>query len=298
MRGRSPAADAPAQDHVRDTIIGTLAVPGASLFHKVRGAGPVLLILQGGADDADGSHVLAEELAERYTVVTHDRRGLSRSVRDDLQAPMSVRTHSDDASHLLTAMTDRPAFVFGSSFGAVIGLDLAATHPDQVRVLVAHEATVAGLLADPERSELEAAQRAVEETFERDGLKPAVQRIRAITGGAPGGGRRRRVAGEPSASARTATHLANLRFFFGHDIQAAHRYELDVGALRAVTTRIVPAAGRTSRDALPHRCAEALAWLLGRELVEFPGDHTGYVRQPRRFARALDTVLRAVDTER
>ncbi len=70
-----------------------------------------------------------------------------------------------------------------------------------------------------------------------------------------------------------------------------------MAALRAVTTSIVPAAGRASRDTLPRRCAEALAWLLGRELVEFPGDHDGYVRQPRRFARALDTVLRAVDAE-
>ncbi len=295
---------------MRETITGTLAVPGASLFHQVRGAGPVLLILQGGPGDANASDALAEALAERYTVVTHDRRGLSRSVRDDLEQPMSIRTHSDDASRLLTAMTDRPAFVFASSFGAVVGLDLVATHPEQVRVLVAHEAAVAGLLADPERTELEVAQRDVEETFERDGLKPAIQRIRAITGGASGGGRARPVAGEQSAaagtavlartavSARTAAHLANLRFFFGHDIGAAHRYEVDVAALRAATTRIVPAAGRTSRVALPHRCAEALAWQVGRELVEFPGGHDGYVRQPRRFARALDTVLRAVDAER
>ena len=39
----------------------------------------MLLILQGGAGNADGSEDLANQLAERFTVVTYDCRGLSRS---------------------------------------------------------------------------------------------------------------------------------------------------------------------------------------------------------------------------
>ena len=84
---------------------------------------------------------------------------------------------------------------------------------------------------------------------------------------------------------------ANLQFFLASDAPAAHRYQLDIPALKAAAAKIVPAAGLTSRDAFPHRCAESLAEQLGRELVEFPGGHSGYALRPRAFAAALDHTL-------
>jgi len=47
--------------------------------------------------------------------------------------------HSDDAHRLLAELSTAPAYVFGSSGGALIGLDLVAHHPEQVCTLVAHE---------------------------------------------------------------------------------------------------------------------------------------------------------------
>jgi pimeloyl-ACP methyl ester carboxylesterase len=62
---------------------------------------------------------------------------------------MSIEAHAEDAHLLLAELTVEPAYVFGSSLGALIGLVLVATHPDQVRLLVAHEAAVAQLLPEP-----------------------------------------------------------------------------------------------------------------------------------------------------
>jgi pimeloyl-ACP methyl ester carboxylesterase len=64
------------------TTTGTLKVPGASLYYEVRGSGPVLLLVCGGLYDAAGYAGLARQLAGRYTVVTYDRRGNSRSPLD------------------------------------------------------------------------------------------------------------------------------------------------------------------------------------------------------------------------
>ncbi|MEO8185433.1 MAG: alpha/beta hydrolase [Deltaproteobacteria bacterium] len=122
-----------------DKKTGTLPVPGASLRYEVRGAGPVLLMLAGGHGDAESMEAFASPLADHYTVVTYDRRGLSRSQVDDPSAVIDVERHSDDAHRLLAAVTAEPAFVFGNSIGALVGLDLTASHPTQVRVLVAHE---------------------------------------------------------------------------------------------------------------------------------------------------------------
>src|SRR6185437_10739205 len=105
-------------------------VPGARLYYQVRGTGPVLLILQGGDGDADGSRGLEEQLVGHFTVVTYDRRGLSRSTLDDGADPPSVETHADDTQRLLAALTGEPAFVLGVSIGALIGLDLVARYPD------------------------------------------------------------------------------------------------------------------------------------------------------------------------
>jgi pimeloyl-ACP methyl ester carboxylesterase len=133
------------------TKTNALKVPGANLYHEVRGSGPVLLLICGGVYDADGYAPLAEQFAARYTVVTYDRRGNSRSHLDGPPGRESIEVHADDAHRMLTAVgvTADHASVFGNSSGGTIGLELATRHPEQVRTLVVHEPPLFELL--PER---------------------------------------------------------------------------------------------------------------------------------------------------
>lgn len=270
-----------------ETQAASLRVPGAELYYTVRGSGPLLLILQGGAGEAEGSNGIAPHLDAAYTVVSYDRRGLSRSALDDPTAAVTIATHSDDVHRLLAALTDEPVFVFGSSIGALIGLDLVARHPAQVRMLVAHEAAVADLLPETERSAFEALQADVEATFRTEGMMAAMRKLIAIAAVDYGDDREPDVVVPVPGPERAA----NLQRFLAYDAPAAHRYRLDRAVLRPAAARIAPAAGRTSRAAFPYHCAAALAQLLGRELVEFPGGHSGYVLRPREFAAKLRTVL-------
>ena len=68
---------------MNDAMTGMLHVPGARLYFEVRGTGPLLLISQSGEGDAGRSVDLVDQLVEDHTVVTYDRRGLSRSTLDD-----------------------------------------------------------------------------------------------------------------------------------------------------------------------------------------------------------------------
>ncbi len=264
----------------------TLRVPGASLYYKVRGSGPLLLILQGGDGDAEGSNGIADHLVDHYTVVTYDRRGLSRSKLDDLAQPPRLETHSDDAHRLLAALTTEPVFVLGNSIGALIGLDLVARHSEQVRTLVAHEPPALELLPDAERTHVVRAQEDVEETYRREGVAAAMRKGLANIGLNFEDREPDVVLPQP-----TSQRAANLEFFRTHDAPAAHRYRLDIAALQAAATRIVPAGGRTSREIWTHHSAEALADRLGTEFVEFPGGHNGHVLHPRAFAARLRDVL-------
>src|SRR5919205_4506960 len=126
--------------------IDTLKVPGATLRYEVRGTGPLLLLIPGGPADSSVFDPIRGVLSERYTVVTYDPRGLSRSTFDGEPEDTTVQTFADDAHHLLAAIDTQPAYVFGSSGGALVGLELVPRYPGQVRALVAHEPPLARLL--------------------------------------------------------------------------------------------------------------------------------------------------------
>lgn len=135
-----------------------LTVEGVRLPYTVRGVGSLLLLIPGGEGGGDGYEALAEALTGQFTVVYYDRRGAPGSRLDDPDADVRLETHSEDAHRLLAALTDEPAFIFGSSAGALIGLDLVIHHPEQVRTLVAHEPPVEGILPEFDRGQAEIAE--------------------------------------------------------------------------------------------------------------------------------------------
>ena len=62
-----------------DTRPATLEVPGATIYYETRGAGPQLLMIPGGPQDAGVFADLSRQLAGRHTVIAYDPRGNSRS---------------------------------------------------------------------------------------------------------------------------------------------------------------------------------------------------------------------------
>ncbi len=269
----------------------TLPVPGTRLYYEVRGTGPVLLMLAGGHGDADTMDACASHLAGKFTVVTYDRRGLSRSQLDDPSEAISIETHSDDARLLLAALTAEPAFVFGNSIGALIGLDLSASHPAQVRLLVAHEPPHPALLTGAERTHAEETLRNMEQAYRTAGAMAAFQLLVADIGVKYDD---REPGVEPPQ--RTGQAAANLNFFFEHDLPAVVRYKLDIATLEAESNRIRLAGGQSSRGTWPYLCAVALANHLGTEIVEFPSDHVGYMTHPLAFAASLGEALAVLAT--
>jgi pimeloyl-ACP methyl ester carboxylesterase len=124
----------------------TLKVPGATLYYETRGSGPVLLMIMGGFGDAGGFEEVASFLANNYTVVTYDPRGNSRSPLDGPAEDQQIAVHSEDARRLLETVSSKPVAVFGTSSGAIVGLDLIARHPTLVSRLVVHEPPLLELL--------------------------------------------------------------------------------------------------------------------------------------------------------
>jgi len=261
---------------------GSLRVPGASLHHEVRGSGPILLLIHPAGGDAHAFDAIADDLADRYTVVTYDRRGLSRSRLEDPGQTQRVETHADDAHRLLALLGNEPAYVFGSSGGAAVGLELAARHPEQVLTLVAHEPPApAG--ADKQRHD------DLRETYRREGAFSALQKI--VAQASPGFDDREPDVELPTAPDVMRDRLANAEFLFAHELDMYDHFQPDTGVLSAVANRVVIAGGRLGQELAGYRSAAGWARQLGTSIVEFPGGHAGYRTHPRAFVERLREVL-------
>ena len=264
----------------------TLEVPGATLHYEVGGAGPVLLLIPGGPADAGAFVPIRGELSGRYTVVTYDPRGLSRSPFDGEPQDTSVGTFADDARRLIEAVGNGPAYVLGSSGGALVGLELVSRYPERVRVLVAHEPPLTRLLDDADEHARFA--REVHDTYLSEGVGPAMGKFLA-SAGLDGGPPQPPAGPTPEMAEAMARMQGNLDFFLGHMWLALGDYAPDTSPLQELP--ITVAVGEASEGQLAYRAALALAGRLGKEPEAFPGDHGGFSCRPEAFARRLDEVI-------
>ena len=271
------------------TTTDYLTVPGARLYYEVTGSGPVLLLIHGAPADADAFAPIVNLLAEHYTVVRYDTRGMSRSRPDDPAEDMPLAVHADDARRILATFGDGPASVLGSSGGAVIGLALTERYPEQVRTLVAHEPPLVHLL--PEDDVRRAAVQEISDTYRTEGVGPAMGMFMTLAGGQSQSEPPDEVT--PEMQAAMARMQQNLDTLFAHYLLPITTYVPDVAALRAGPSRVVVGVGETSAGELAHDTALALADRLGTAAVTFPGAHGGYTSHPAEFVPQLLEVLQA-----
>ncbi|WP_067821086.1 alpha/beta fold hydrolase [Nocardia inohanensis] len=272
----------------------TLRVPGAHLYYEVRGTGPLLLFLPGSGGDAAIVDAIADTLTDRFTLVAIDPRGYSRSTLDNGPEDQRVEVQSDDAYRLINHLTDEPAYVFGGSGGAIVGLDLLARHPERVRKLVAHEPPCFAILPDA------AVQRAfvdeVYHLFRTDGVAAAGARFVEGIGGTMGS-MPNPADLPPRAAAMMSRLFANAPIMMEHELRQFTSHLPDIAALAPVTDRLVLASGRETGTHLPARPAAELAARLGITVTEFPGGHSGFTDEPVAFANLLvETLLSPVVT--
>lgn len=113
-------------------------VQNGTLFCRSEGDGRPLLLIHGAGVDSDFFEEAALALAQRYKVITYDRRGYSRSVCTISGAYFAQQ--AEDAAAVIKSMCgEEKIVVVGCSAGATIALHLAACYPELIGCLVLHE---------------------------------------------------------------------------------------------------------------------------------------------------------------
>jgi len=257
----------------------------AMLYHEVCGAGPVALLIPGTPGDAGQFTALARELGARYTVVTYDRRGTSRSPSPAGWSTTTVAEQADDAAGVLARVTSEPALVYGTSNGAAVALELAIRHPERVSTALVHEMPLLSVLADPE-----AVGRMLGEligaAMERGGPAAALDAFLRFAYGDD-----LVDALDPDLRARM---YANAEMIFSIELPAFQAYRPDEDALGAVTVPVRVVVGENQAVPL---FAEAASWLAdrtGTTLLASPGAHGPHLSHPAELA----TFIAAQDPAR
>src|SRR5260221_7004940 len=250
----------------------TLRVPGAHLFNEVRGSGPLLILIQGASGVGEVFRQVAHDFSARYQVVTYDRRGFSRSQLDGPQDyDHRLSTDTDDVRRLIKRLTDQPATVFGKSSGAFVAVEVLIHAPERVQTVVAHEPPVVLLL--PDAAKWLTFFDEVYDTYREDGVPKAMhQFVSGIVGNVD-----RQVIERSMTKHANEYTMANAAYWMEHELRKSPRVELDLDALAAHARQLVPACGHDSQDQMTYQPNRVLARQLGREIVDFPGGHLGFL---------------------
>jgi acetyltransferase/esterase len=83
------------------------------------------------------------------------------------------------------------------------------------------------------------------------------------------------------------TAMANANYFFERELRQYTAVELDMEKLSQRAGMIIPAMGLASVGFPDGDIARALSLRLGRDLLELPDGHVGYVTSSKEFARRL-----------
>lgn len=278
----------------------TIEAPGATLTYDVRPGGPAEtppLFLIGSPMGAAGFGTLASHFPDR-TTVTYDPRGAERSTKDDPTSASNPDQHADDL-HRIIQQAGGPVDLFASSGGAVNALALVARHPEDVRILVAHEPPLASIL--PDSANAMAAVRAIQHSYQTGGFGAGMAHFMAVTGhrGLFPDDFANQPAPDPATFGMPTEDDGNRTdVMLAQNIIGTTHYEPDFQALRGASTRIVIGAGAESEGEMANRGGHAVAERLGQQAVIFPSHHGGFLGgeygwpgEPDAFAAKLREVL-------
>lgn len=254
-------------------------------------------MIPGAAGTGQVFRLILKPLAERYQVVTYDRRGFSRSELDGPQDyDHRLETDADDVRRLIEQLTDKrngangamdkPAIIFGNSSGATVALEFLISYPERVDTVIAHEPPVVNLL--PDAAKWIAFFDEVYDTYRQSVITKAMHQFASGVLGSEDS----KVLARNMKLHTNEQNLANATYWMEHELRQYPRVGLDLDALTAYSEQILLVGGRDSQNHLTYQPGKVLAQKLGLDIVSLPGGHLGFMAYPLEFPNALLDALK------
>ena len=239
------------------------------------------LMIHGAMEDAGYYSSAADILADKFTVVSYDRRCNSRS-SGDRSIDMSTAQQARDAASIIKHMGDGKAVVVGRSGGAIIGLELAATMPEVIDFLIVYEAPVIEILSKTDAQKWRSFVNNVYRKSLNEGSDAAQTEFMGSLINVPN---------SPLPKDLYDRISGNVAFFFDHEFRSFFGYIPKAEIIRKNSINMVTAVGQESDNAYYVQATKVLAEKIGCEIIEFPGHHDLSLWMPKEFANAIHNTL-------
>jgi pimeloyl-ACP methyl ester carboxylesterase len=220
-------------------------------------------------------------LTSRFQPATFSRRqhGLSTPLPGTSFVHLNPAQQARDILAVADALGfgTQKLYLFSSSGGGVICFQLAATHPERIAHLLAHEMPSAALLPDSEKilNFLFTVYEAYLSEGEAAAYKlflphfPGYESLPRLGGAAEGDEER----------------------FLKYELMPLSLYTPDLRRVKESGVSVAFAYGKLSGDASFVRSTIELASILGAQRYLFPGNHTGFRYEPEEYATKIFNIF-------
>ena len=116
---------------------------GTTLYVRVGGQGPAVILLHGYGETGDMWASLAADLAHDHTIVAPDLRGMGLSVRP--ASGYDKKTQGQDVAGVLDALGIERVDLVTHDIGNMVGYAFAAQYPDRVTRFALMDAPLPGI---------------------------------------------------------------------------------------------------------------------------------------------------------
>lgn len=114
--------------------MSSVSVNGLTLAYETHGSGQPLVLISGLGYDRWEWHKMVPGLAEHFTVITFDNRGVGQT--DKPAGPYTAQLLADDTAGLIATLGYERAHIMGHSMGGYIAQALALSHPEVIDKLI------------------------------------------------------------------------------------------------------------------------------------------------------------------
>ena len=259
-----------------------IPVRDITFYYEQAGQGPALLFIHGMCGNARVWADQVERLADRFSCVTYDRRGHTRSGLGT--EPEPVATHAADAAALIEALELARPVLVGSSGGARVAAELARTRPGLLAGAVFSEPPIFSLEPTSGQAFMTEVASVVRPAAETGGPSAAVDAFFSLA--CPGLWSRLDETAKDRYRANAPMLLAEF---------TSPPYQLSLQDVAGIALPCLVLAGTESHPALRAIAAALVRALPDARFVELAGSgHVTYAERPDEFARAVAAFVTEV----
>jgi pimeloyl-ACP methyl ester carboxylesterase len=126
-----------------DFRIERISTNGATIYVRVGGKGPAVVMLHGFGDTGDMWAPLAQALYKNHTVIVPDLRGMGLS--SQAKGGYDKKTQATDIAAVMDTLNVQKADLVTHDIGNMVGYALAAQYPDRITKWVVIDAPLPGI---------------------------------------------------------------------------------------------------------------------------------------------------------